>query len=194
MEQDPFFTYGPNGPAVVAVMNQAAEMTPDQMAATAKTSGGAIGYLGIRKSLVNAQKAMQDVAETHSRTRALVAAKDAGMDSVMRAVKVNVASNGKSDAGIAEGWQDFLAAIADANPRRRQRAYRKLQKPLRDTIGSKVAKAVPVASGAASMAVQVAVVWDLASERGRFTPTDRDLLMSPWLTVYPLPPDLSARA
>jgi len=193
MEQDPF-TYGPNGPAVVAIMNQAAGMTPDQMAATAKTSGAATGYLGIRKSWVNARKAMQDVAETHSRTRALIAAKDAGMDSVMRAVQIIVASNGKSGAGIAEGWQDFLAAIADANPRRRQRAYRKLQKALRDTVGSKVAKTVPVASGAASTAAQVAVVWDLASERGRFTPNDRDLHMSPWLTVYPLPPDLSARS
>jgi hypothetical protein len=194
MEQDPFFVYGPNGPAVAAVLNLAAEMTPKQMSVAAKSSSVVTGYLGRNKSWLNALKAMRDVAETHSRTTPLRAAKDAGMNSVMDAIQRTVVSSGKSDAGIARGWQDYLTAIEEQNPRRRQRAYRKLQKALRSTVGLKVARTVPVASGVASTAAQVAVVWDLVSARGRLTPADRDLLISPWLTIYPLPPDFSGQS
>jgi hypothetical protein len=189
MEQDPFFTYGPNGRAVAAILSQAAEMTLDQIGTVAKSSDSTTGYLGANRSWVNAGKAMQQAAESHSRTRALTTAKDAAMVSVITAVQRSVVSNEKSDADIAECWRDYLAAAEGANPRRRLRAYRRLQKALSDTIGSKMAKAVPVASGTASTAAQVAAVWDLVSERGGFTPADRDLLMSPWLAVFILPPD-----
>ena len=193
MEQDPFFTYGPNGRAVAVILAQCAEMTLGQVAAAAKANDSTTGYLGISRSWRDATRAAQGAAESHSRTKFLTVAKDAAMDSVMRAVQRIVASNGKSDTGIAESWQNFLSAIAaDANPRGRQRAYRNLQRALSGAVGSKAAKTVPLASGAASTAAQVAVVWDLAGERGPFTPEHRDMLMLPWLTVFPLPPDLAA--
>jgi hypothetical protein len=191
MEQDPFFNYGPNGRAVAVILAQCAEMTLVQVAAAAKANDSVTGYLGISRSWRDATRAAQLAAEGHPRTRFLTAAKDAAMNGVMRAVQRIVASNGKSDAGIGENWQDYLSATAEPDPRRRQRAYRNLQRALNGAIGSKAAKSVPVASGAASTAAQVAVVWDLASERGPFTPAHRDLLMSPWLTVFPLPPDFA---
>ena len=115
------------------------------------------------------------------------------MDSVIKAVQKIVASDNKSEADIADCWRSYLAATTTTNPRPRRKAYRNLQRALTSAVGSTVARAVPVASGAASSAAQVAVVWDLANDRGGFTAADRDLLMSPWLTVFPLPPDLAAR-
>jgi hypothetical protein len=192
MEQDPFHTYGPNGDAVALILSQAAGMTLSQMATTARASDSTTGYLGVKRSWHNAGSALQDAAERHSRTRFLTAAKDDVMDTVIKAVQRIVVSDNKSAAGISDCWRDYLAAVAIAHPTPRRRAYRNLQKALTQGIGFKAAKIVPVASGAASSAAQVAVMWDLANERCGFTPADRDLLMAPWLTVFPLPPDLAA--
>jgi hypothetical protein len=194
MEQDSFHIYGPNGHAVAVILSQAAEMTLSQIAAIAKTSDSTTGYFGRNARWRNAGRAAQGAAETNSRTGFLSAAKDAAMDSVIKAVERIVVSENKSAAGISDCWRDYLAAISIKNPRARARAYRNLQKALIHSIGFKAAKAVPVASGAASSAAQVAVAWDLASERGGFTRADRDLLMAPWLTAFSLPPDLAARS
>ena len=191
MEQDPFFIYGPNGRAVAVILDQAAEMSLDQIAATAKSSESTTGYLGLRRSWRSASRALQEAAARHSRTTALSTAKDDAMNRVIEAVRRIVLSNQKSDEQIAECWQDYLGTIAKADPRPRRRAYRKLQRALSEGIGSASARSVPLASGAASTATQVAVVWDLANERSAFGLTDRDLLMSPWLTAFPLPPDLA---
>jgi hypothetical protein len=193
MEQDPFFIYGPNGHAVAVILGQAAQMTTGQIATMAKASDSTTGYLGLKKGWLDAGRAAQGVAEKHSRTRAFTTAKDVAMDSVIKAVQKIVASDNKSEADIADCWRSYLAATTTTNPRPRRKAYRNLQRALTSAVGSTVARAVPVASGAASSAAQVAVVWDLANDRGGFTAADRDLLMSPWLTVFPLPPDLAAR-
>jgi hypothetical protein len=118
------------------------------------------------------------------------------MDTVIKAVERIVVSENKSAAGILDCWRDYHAAISIENPRTRTRtrAYRKLQKALIHSIGFKTAKTAPAASGAASSAAQAAAVWDLGGERGGFTRADRDLLMAPWLTMFPLPPDLVARS
>jgi hypothetical protein len=194
MEQDPLFIYGPNGHDVAVILSQAEQMTLDQIAATARANDSSTGYLGIKKSWLHAGRALQGAAERHSRTKPLKAAKDDAMDSVIRAIQRILLSDNKSDADIATCWQEYLAAIASVNPRARKGAYRKLQRTLIHSVGLKAAKTVPIASGAASSAAQAAVVWDLANERGEFTPADRDLLMAPWLTVFPLPPDLAARS
>jgi hypothetical protein len=34
---------------------------------------------------------------------------------------------------------------------------------------------------------RLGVVWDLADDRGEFTRANRDLLLMPWLTIFPLP-------
>lgn len=192
MEQDPFHIYGQNGQAVAVILGQAAEMTLSQIAAMAKASDTTAGYLARNKSWRKAGRAAQGAAKNRSHTRSLEAAKNDAMDAVVKAIQRIVVADGKSDADIAARWGDFLAAVANANPRVRTRAFRKFQKTLIHSIGLKASKAVPLASGAASSAAQVAVVWDLANERGEFSLADRDLLMAPWLAVFPLPPDLTA--
>jgi hypothetical protein len=193
MEPDPFYIYGPNGRAVGLILDQAAEMTLDQMAATAKAMNSTTGYLAWKRSWRKAGRAVQSATKAHSRTSAAVRAKDDAMDSVIRAARRIAVSNQKSDAQIAACWQEYRTAITDAKPRLRQKAYRKLMRALADAIGSTPAKSLPLASGAASTAAQVAVVWDLASQRAALTPGDRDILMAPWLSAFPLPPDLAAR-
>ncbi len=162
MEQDPLHIYGPNGHAVAVILGQAAEMTLSQVAAAAKASDSATGHLGRNKRWRNAGRAAQGAAESRSRTGSLEAARDDAMDAVVKAVQRIVVAAGKSDAHVAACWDDFLAAVSNASPRTRTRAYRELQRALIRSIGRKAAKTVPLASGAASSAAQVAVVWDLA--------------------------------
>jgi hypothetical protein len=194
MEQDPFHMYGPNGSAVATILGQAAEMTLGQIVATAKASDSTTGYLALKKSWREAGSAVQVAAGEHSRSGFLSEATDDAMDAVIQAVQKIVVSQNKSDAELSDRWRDYLAAIATSSPRTRMKAYRKVQKSLIHGIGLKAAKSVPIASGAASTAARVAVVWDLANQHGGFTPADRDLLMTPWLSVFRLPPGLAARS
>jgi hypothetical protein len=113
------------------------------------------------------------------------------MDCVITAVQRVATADGKSSERIADNWRVYRLAVADGSARRRQRAFRKLQRVLIRTVDLKYAKRVPVASGAVSIAVRVAVIWDLVNDRGLFTPLQRDLLMAPWVSVFPLPQELS---
>jgi hypothetical protein len=191
MHDEDLSKFGPNGRSVSAILNQAAAMSLDEMAALAASNDSMTGYFGRRKAWLEAQNAAQGVARSNSRLAIAASASDRAMDCVISATQRLAAANGKDADRIADSWRRYRSAVADGGVRRRRRAFSKFQRVLRRTIGLKFARQVPVASGAVSSAVQVAVIWDLANDRSPFTREQRDLLMTPWMSVFPLPQELS---
>jgi hypothetical protein len=191
MQYEDLSKFGPNGRSVSTILNQAAAMSPDEMVALAASNDSMTGNFGRRKAWLEAQNAAQGAARTHSRQAMAASASDGAMDCVIRATQRLAAANGKDGDRIADSWRRYRSAVADGGARRRRRAFNKLQRVLMRTIGLKYSRRVPVASGAVSSAVEVAVIWDLASDLSPFTREQRDLLMTPWTSVFPLPQELS---
>jgi hypothetical protein len=191
MHEEDRSNFGPNGRSVVSILNQAATMSLQEIAALAASDDSMTGYFGRKKAWLVAQHAAQNVTLMHSRLAATTSASDAAMDCVIGATQRIAASNGKDVDRIAKRWLLYRSAVVDGGVWRRNRAMSKLQRVLIRMIGLKYARRVPVASGAVASAVRVAVIWDLANDGSPFTRGHRDLLMTPWSAVFPLPQELS---
>jgi hypothetical protein len=191
MDDEKTSNFGPNGRSVSHILDQATTMSLDELAALAASNDSMTGYFGRKKAWLEAQHAAQDVTRTHSRQAVATSASDAAMDCVIGATQRIAASNGKDAKRIADRWLIYRSAVADGGVRRRRMAMSKWQRALIRTIGLKHARRVPAASGAVSSAVRVTVIWDLANDGSPFTREHRDLLMTPWVSVFPLPRELS---
>jgi chemotaxis regulatin CheY-phosphate phosphatase CheZ len=191
MQDESNSDFGPNGGAVSTILNQAAAMSLDDIAALATSINSISGYLGRDEAWQQAQHAAESVAQAQSRMTFVASAKDAARNCVMTAVQKGAGAKGRDADRIAESWDLYREAVASSDARRKRKAVRKLQRALIRTIGLNYAKHVSAARKVVSSGVQAVVVWDLANEQSEFTPPQRSLLMTPWASVFPVPEELS---
>jgi hypothetical protein len=173
------------------ILERAEAMSLDDLAALARSVNSIGGNLGRHKTWRQAREAAQSVAEAESRTTFVTSARNAAADSVMGAVQRCAAVNGRNADGIADSWGLYRQAVAGGDSGLKRRAVRRLQRTLIRTIGFNCVKHVTPARRAVSNAVRAVVVWDLAKGPGDFTPAQRSLLVTPWVSTSPLPPELS---
>jgi hypothetical protein len=184
--------FGPNWMAVDDVLSRAAAIDDRSVSKLARESDAGSGYLREKSARRQAYKAANETAVAYSRAGAMSTATDLALDALIRGVISIAESSGEDVHELEEAWSQYRSAIAEGEARPRKTAFIGFTRSLRRTVGRSSARRVKPASVGATDAAMAVVLWDLASTKGPFTPEHRNLLLEPWLSVFPLPEGLSA--
>ena len=170
------------------IIERAAQLSERDVVRLAKAARRACGYLHLRKKWGQAMRSSKDLILSSNRVEEVEQAEADGFFALIRALTSSAERKGHDTSAVAAAVQLYRISLEVRNNQQdHETSLTGLRVELRNVAGRRVSARLGHAALGVGNATRAALIWDLAQEGHRYGPSDRQVLIDPWLKVAKLP-------
>lgn len=173
------------GDAVVALLNQSATLSREELIRLSKAADGVTGYLAQNRQCRQACRAVEEIMSASGLLELNRQVQDDALEATISAA-LRAVGKDPLESRVQQALSACRGHVGRA-PQFGRSPTKRLRSIVRKEVGWALDRRIGPASLAAGMAAQALMTWDLADNQGTYTPQHRATLVSVWMSVTSLP-------